>query len=169
MATDEPKYIISEDPIIFRPTAKKITPINPKDKYSSISSNNWFDEPPCRTPVIKPFPKKLKKKNKKLETNLEIEFLKKTKEAKSNDAGFDMVSLEEIENDFKAIKSRSEARKVENELMKLMRNSTKATTIDDEEYRTLEKLERPRNPYYYNLEHYEGITNDNSQSKNKKC
>lgn len=43
-----------------------------------------------------------------------------------------MISFEEMENDFNALKARSEEVKVENELLHILRNSTKDTSLDDD-------------------------------------
>ena len=62
-----------------------------------------------------------------------------------------MISFEEIENDFKKLKARSEIVEVENELLKLLENSTKDTSFDEDE-RKNKVIERPKNIFYKNYE-----------------
>ena len=64
---------------------------------------------------------------------------------------FDLISFEEIENDFKELKVQSERIQVENELLKLLENSTKDTSFDEEEKKS-KKIARPKNIYYKNFE-----------------
>ncbi len=72
----------------------------------------------------------------------------KKKKAKLN---FDEISLKEIESDFKVLKARSEIIEVENELLSLLRNSTKENSIEDDLKDNI-KIKRPKNPFLKNLE-----------------
>ena len=64
---------------------------------------------------------------------------------------FDDISLKEIEKDFSLLKAKSEVKKVEKELLYLLRNSTKDDSFDDECKETV-KIKRPKKPFLENLE-----------------
>ena len=51
----------------------------------------------------------------------------------SKSQNFESISIEEIENDFKKLKARSEIFDVENELLKLLENSTNDTSFNEDE------------------------------------
>ena len=72
----------------------------------------------------------------------------KNKKPKLN---FDEISLKEIERDFKVLKARSEIIEVENELLSLLRNSTKENSLE-EDLKDNIKIKRPKNPFLKNLE-----------------
>ena len=76
-----------------------------------------------------------------------------TNEQKMNNAklNFDEISFKEIESDFKLLKARSEIIEVENELLSLLRNSTKENSIE-EDLKDNIKIKRPKNPFLKNLE-----------------
>jgi len=124
----------SECPKIYKPKPKKLCishNVHSKKSYRkhfllSPSSNSNFNL-----------------KNKKNEINI-----KKKKESKLD---FDNISLEEIENDFNKLKARSEIIEVENELLSLLRNSTKENSLE-EDCRDTIKIKRPKNPFLENLE-----------------
>ena len=64
---------------------------------------------------------------------------------------FEEISFKEIENDFSLLKAKSEVIKAENELIYLLRNSTKDNSFDDDCKETV-KIKRPKNPFLENLE-----------------
>ena len=78
--------------------------------------------------------------------------IKKNCKGKKN-SKFDInkISLEEIETDFNLLKARSEVIEVENELLSLLRNSTKENSMEDDTKDTI-KIKRPKNPFLQNLE-----------------
>ncbi len=65
----------------------------------------------------------------------------------------DDISLEEMESDFNVLRARSEIIEVENELLSLLRNSTKDNSLEDD-YRDKDtiKIKRPKRPFLENLE-----------------
>ena len=73
------------------------------------------------------------------------------KEKKKPKLDFDEISLEEIESDFTMLKARSEVIEVENELLSLLRNSTKENSLEEDLKDTI-KVKRPKNPFLQNLE-----------------
>ena len=123
-----------EGPILYRPKPKKlyITHILNKDKtYKkhfplSPTSNSNFNL------------NNMKKK-------------KNYKEKKNSKFDINKISLEEIETDFNLLKARSEVIEVENELLSLLRNSTKDNSMDEDTKDTI-KIKRPKNPFLQNLE-----------------
>ena len=133
----EPIIILqnSECPKIYRPKPKKL-----------CNSHNIFH------------PKKTKKKKFALSpatnTNLNLNKYKNKNENKTKKReklDFDKISLEEIERDFNKLKARSEIIEVENELLSLLRNSTKENSLEDE-YKEIIKIKRPKNPFLENIE-----------------
>lgn len=132
----------SECPIIYRPKPKKLcisqNIFNSKNNYKkhfplSPTSNSNFNLKNMKS-------KHHKKKN---ESNV--------KEKKKPKLDFDEISLEEIESDFTMLKSRSEVIEVENELLSLLRNSTKENSLEEDLKDTI-KVKRPKNPFLQNLE-----------------
>jgi hypothetical protein len=128
----------SEGPILYRPKPKKLYIIHTinKDKNSfkkhfplSPTSNSNFNF-----------------KNMKNENHV-----KKRKEKKNSKFDINKISLEEIETDFNLLKARSEVIEVENELLSLLRNSTKDNSMDEDTKDTI-KIKRPKNPFLQNLE-----------------
>ena len=124
----------SEGPILYRPKPKKlyIAHILNKDKtYKkhfplSPTSNSNFNL------------NNMKKK-------------KNYKEKKNSKFDINKISLEEIETDFNLLKARSEIIEVENELLSLLRNSTKENSMEEDTKNTI-KIKRPKNPFLQNLE-----------------
>ena len=112
----------SDSPILYRPKAKKL-----------CKSYNIFIN---------------KKSHKKHFHFSPISNEQKNKKTKLD---FDDISFTEIESDFKMLKARSEIMKVENELLSLLRNSTKENSIDDDLKDNI-KIKRPKNPFLKNLE-----------------
>ena len=74
------------------------------------------------------------------------------KDEAENKFDFDLISFEEIENDFNNFKARSEILKAENELISLMRrNSTKDSLNEDNN----KSIERAKNPFFNNCDEIE--------------
>ena len=120
--TNEPKLVICEANIVYKPKPKKVykskLKLFPITNFAKSYQNHF---------------RKNKKKKENLNLNLGI--------AKSQN--FDLISFEEIENDFKELRAQSERIQVENELLKLLENSTKDTSFDEEEKN--KNIKRPKN------------------------
>ena len=87
-------------------------------------------------------------------TNLNLNKLKKKNENKTKKReklDLDKISLEEIERDFNELKARSEIFEVENELLSLLRNSTKENSLEDDN-KDIIRIKRPKNPFLENIE-----------------
>ena len=119
---NEPKFIVSDINIIYKPKPKRLCKTNLK--LIQHSHGNKIKK------------QKYKKKGENFDLNL-----KKQGSAKSQN--IDLISFEEIENDFKMLKAKSEIFEVENELLKLLENSTKDSSFDEE--RKNKMIERPKN------------------------
>ncbi len=135
--SDEPKLIINDINIIYKPKPKKVYKSNfelsPKSNFTSHQESKKHGK---------------KHKNRKKHENLNLN-LKKNGITKSQN--FELISFEEIENDFKELKARSEMDQVENELLKLLENSTNDTSFDEEEKKK-KAIKRPKNLLYNNFE-----------------
>ncbi len=133
VVSDEPK-IISNDVIVYKPKPKKVYKSN-NIKISPLVHNK----------------KKHHHKHTKKNDNFDLD-LKNTRNTKS--LNFELISFEEIENDFKELKTRSEKRITgENEILMLLQKTTKNASFDDEE-RKKTKIERPKNILYKNINDY---------------
>ena len=121
--SNEPKFIVSDINIIYKPKPKRLYKTNLK-----LAPHSHVNK-------IK------KQKHKKSSENFDLN-LKKQGSAKSQN--IDLISFEEIENDFKMLKAKSEIFEVENELLKLLENSTKDSSFNEEESKN-KKIERPKN------------------------
>ena len=132
---DDCKQVINEVKIIYRPKPKRIYQNN--DKLFPIS------DIPGHSHKNK---KGNKQKFQKRRDNWNL-YLKKDGIAKSQN--FDLISFEEIEHDFKVLKAKSEIFEVENELLKLLDNSTNDTSFDEEEKdKKGIRIKRPSNIFY---------------------
>ena len=135
--SEEPKLIVSDINIIYKPkprrACKSITQPSPVFHFKDLNLKN----------VKKPR-NKMKQKTENCNLNL-------NKNGISKSQNFEAISIEEIENDFKKLKARSEIFDVENELVKLLENSTNNTSFNEEE-RKEKVIERPKNIFYKNLE-----------------
>ena len=112
----------SDSPILYRPKPKKLC-----KSYNIFKSEKSHKKHFHLSPISN------EQKNKK--TKLD----------------FDDISLKEIESDFKMLKARSEIIEVENELLSLLRNSTKENSLE-EDLKDNIKIKRPKNPFLKNLE-----------------
>ena len=115
----------SDSPILYRPKPKKLC-----KSYNIVKSKKSHKKHFHFSPTSN------EQKNKKTKLN------------------FDDISLKEIESDFKMLKARSEIMKVENELLSLLRNSTKENSMEEDTKDTKDtiKIKRPKNPFLKNLE-----------------
>ena len=132
---DEPKLIVSEINIIYKPKPKRLFKAN--KKLSTLIHLT------AKTHENKSHKQKIKKRRENWNLNL-------TKNGIAKSQNFDLISLEEIENDFKELKAKSEIFEVENELLKLLQNSTKDTSFEEERKNKI--IERPKNIFYKNFE-----------------
>ena len=112
----------SDSPILYRPKPKKLC-----KSYNIVKSKKSHKKHFHFSPTSN------ESKNKKTKLN------------------FDDISLKEIESDFKMLKARSEIIEVENELLSLLRNSTKENSLE-EDLKDNIKIKRPKNPFLKNLE-----------------
>ena len=72
-----------------------------------------------------------------------------TKKTRSEKFDVNRISLEEMEKDFKRLKTKREITTVERELKQIMEDSTKDTSIDDKNNnRKKVKVKRPKNEKY---------------------
>ena len=136
VVSNEPKLIISETNIIYKPKPKKVF-----DEKKNNSQFNYFTSKTHGNRM----------NNQKHKKRREIWNLNLKRKGNTKSQNFDLISFEEIENDFKKLKARSEIVEVENELLKLLENSTKDTSFDEDE-RKSKVIERPKNIFYKNYE-----------------
>jgi hypothetical protein len=134
--SNEPKLVICEANIIYKPKPKKVYKSNLNLSPISHLVTNIKEK------------KKQKHKNK---NKLDYMNLNLKKNGITKSQNFDLISFEEIENDFKNLKAQSERVKVENELLKLLENSTKDSSSNEDE-RKNKKIKRPKNILYKNCE-----------------
>ena len=130
VVSNEPKLVVCETNIIYKPKPKKVYKSNLK--LSPISTNLNGNK------------KQKRKIKKKSELNL-------IKNGMTNSQNFDLISFEEIENDFKELKAQSERIKDEKELLKLLENSTNDSSSNEDEKKN-KKIKRPKNILYKNCE-----------------
>ena len=136
MTSNESKLIICDGPKILRPKPKKLIS---SIKISTKIKNKFCQNPPCKTPISRiSF------------QNYHIKNYWKNK-SMSNNSDLNSISFEEMENDFKTIRKRSEMNKIEKELIGLLKKSSN-TTIADENYENNEDIERSENQFYKNFE-----------------
>ncbi len=124
---------------------------------SSIPSSEKEPESSNSPKLYRPKPKKLcisynivKNKNSH-KKHFHLSPSSKEQKNKKTKLDFDDISFKEIESDFKMLKARSEIIEVENELLSLLRNSTKENSLEDDLKDNI-KIKRPKNPFLKNLE-----------------
>ena len=137
MASIKPVLIICDEPIIHKPKPKRINKIQSNMSYFNNGhfSNRQFNQ------------NKISRrynhgKNNKNNNN------RKTEKISFN---LDLISLEEIENDFNEIKSKKEEIEVQKELLNLLRNANNHYKNENCP-NNFRKFKRPKNPYYKNFE-----------------
>ena len=135
MASKEPLLIICAEPKIHKPKPKRIIKKSNIYQYNKKSNHyNRYSNP--RTAKMNNHDQKKMKnyeKNEKLSFNL------------------DLISLEEIENDFKEFKSKSEEIEVQKELINLMRRASDESYRNDN-YKNFQRIKRPQKPFCTNIE-----------------
>ena len=135
VVSDEPKIIIDDINIIYRPKPKRVYKSNLKLSQHSHFTTTVHDK---------------KKRTQHLKKIRENWNMNQKKNAIAKSQNIDLISYEEIENDFKLLKAKSEIIEVQNELLKLLENSTNDTSFDEE---TKNKaIKRPKNTFYKNFE-----------------
>ena len=137
VVSNESELIMNDINIIYKPKPKKVYKSNFELSPKSITISNQDSKAHGK-----------KHKNRKKHENLNLN-LKKNGMTKSQN--FDLISFEEIENDFKLLKAKSEMVQVQNELLKLLENSTNDTSFDEEEKKK-KVIKRPKNLLYNNCE-----------------
>lgn len=137
VVSDTPKIIVNDINIIYKPKPKKVYKSNLK--LSPISN----------IPERVHGKRRHHHKNKKTDEYWDLN-LNKNRITKSQN--FESISFEEIENDFKNLKARTERIQFENELLKILENSTKDTSFEEEKKN--KKIERPKNILYKNMSEY---------------
>ena len=129
VVSNEPKLIICETDIIYKPKPKKLYKSNlklaPLNNLARRSNEN----------------QKHARKNKKKRENWNLNLKKDITKSQN----FELISFEEIENDFKELKTLSERVQVENELLILLENSTKDTSFEEE--KKSKRIARPQKIY----------------------
>ena len=136
MASIKPVLIICDETVIHKPKPKRINKI--QNNVSHINNGYFNNRLLNQNKMIRRH--NHEKKNK---------FNNKTSEKIS--FNLDLISLEEIENDFNEIKSKNEELEVQKELLNLLRNAN--NNFKKKNYcNNSRKFKRPKNPDYKNYE-----------------
>ncbi len=131
MASIKPLVIICDEPIIHKPKPKRNHKIQNNKPYRKGHSNSRT----IKTENLR--------SNNQQDSNI-FRFKKmQSQEIKFN---LDLISVEEIKNDFECFESKSEEIKVQKELLNLLKNE------DDNYEKNVRKCKRPENPQYDNFE-----------------
>ena len=139
MASVEPLLIICAEPKIYKPKPRRINKkINflQYNKKTNIYNRNINH----RASRINNYEQNKNKNKNNLSGN-------KNEKLSFN---LDLISLEEIENDFKEFKSKSEEIEVQRELINLMKRTNDESCINDN-YINFQKIKRPQNPFSKNI------------------
>ena len=136
MASTEPLLIICAEPKIHKPKPKRINKKSNIFQYNKKSNN--YNRHLNHRPQRNNYEQK-KNKNYLHEDKNEMCF------------NLDLISLEEIENDFKLIKSKSEEIEVQRELINLMKRASDES-YRNESYKNFQRIKRPQNPFCKNIE-----------------
>ena len=139
MASIKPVLIICDEPIIHKPKPKRINKIQSNMSYiqKDYFSKRLFNQ--NKMSRKNKHEKKNKNNNNNNESSEKISF------------NLDLISLEEIENDFNEIKSKNEEIEVQKELLNLLRNANNHYKNENcPNY--FGKFKRPKNPDYKNFE-----------------
>ena len=133
MASIKPLLIVSDQPIIHKPKPKRIFKIqnNMSNHYNELRNNREIKQ------KISKYKHENENKNKKI----------KKKKSKRLSFNLDLISLEEIENDFNDFKSKNEEIEVQRELLNLLikNNNNQRYCINKGKYK------RPENPFFKNF------------------
>ena len=137
----------SDSPKIYRPKPKKLCITYKSQKSSQNIKKNGGKKLFPLSPVSSTNYNIKRSVNEQLKTNNVM----KSNVNKKHKFDFEEISLKEIENDFSLLKAKSEVIKAENELIYLLRSSTKENSFDDE-CKEVVKIKRPKNPFLESLE-----------------
>ena len=136
---------ISSNPKIFKPKPKKLC-----SSYipPSCMKKNIIAKKKSSTEILKH----------KFNFDFKDDFLRDKKNKKkinnSNRGSkleIESISYKEMEEDFSKLKEKEEIRRAENELLFLLRRSTKDNSQEDKENESI-KVKRPKNPFVENFE-----------------
>ena len=137
MASIKPVSIICDEPIIHKPKPKRINKLHSNMSYFTNGhfSNRQFNQ------------NKISRRHNHGKNN------KNNNNTKPEKISFnlDLISLEEIENDFNEIKSKNEEIEVQKELLNLLRNANNHYKNENCP-NNFRKFKRPKNPDYKNFE-----------------
>ena len=138
MASIKPVLIICDEPVIHKPKPKRINKI--QNNMPHINSGHFNH-------------RQLNQNQNKMNRRHNHEKKKKNNNKPSEKISFnlDLISLEEIENDFNEIKSKKEEIEVQKELLTLLRNANDRCKNENCP-NNFRKFKRPKNPYYKNFE-----------------
>ena len=136
MTSFEPVLIICDEPIIHKPKPKRINKI--QYNMSFINNNHFNNRLFNQSKISRKHNHEKKNKN-------------NNKKSKKKFPNLDLISLEEIENDFNEIKSKNEEFEVQEELLNLLRNANNNYKKEDS-HNNICQLKRPKNFDYYNFE-----------------
>ena len=138
MASIKPVLIICDEPIIHKPKPKRINKIQSNMSYfnNGLFSNRQFNQ------------NKISRRHNHGKNNKNNYNNKKSEKISFN---LDLISLEEIENDFNEIKSKNEEIEVQKELLNLLRNANNHYKNENCP-NNFRKFKRPKNPDYKNFE-----------------
>ena len=136
VVSNEPKLLVSDINIIYKPKPRKVFISN-----FELSSKSNFT---TNHPENKMHNRKHKHRKKHENWNLK-------KNGITKGQNFDLISLDEIEKDFKELKARREILQVQKELLKLLENSSNYTRFGEEEKKK-QVIKRPKNLLYKNFE-----------------
>ena len=136
MTSIEPILIICDEPIIHKPKPKRI--------YKTKNNISYIDSEHFSNRLFNPCKMTRKHNNEKRNKN-------NNKASDKISFNLDLISLEEIENDFNVIKSKDEEFEVQKELLNLLRN-TNNNYKKENCHNNFGKFKRPKNPDYKNFE-----------------
>ena len=138
MASIKPVLIICEEPIIYKPKPKRINKIQSNMSYIQKDhfGKRLFNQ------------NKISRRHNHGKNNKNNYNNKKSEKISFN---LDLISLEEIENDFNEIKSKNEEIEVQKELLNLLRNANNHYKNENCP-NNFRKFKRPKNPDYKNFE-----------------
>ncbi len=136
MAAKEPLIIVCSNSKIYRPKPKRIN-----KKYNIYQHNKK-----CAYNNRQPKQRNLRmENNNEYKKNIIKNYLYEEKK-KNLSFNLDLISLEEIDNDFKEFKSKSEEIEVQNELINLMKKTNNESLKEQ-----FQNIKRPEKPFCKNI------------------
>ena len=137
MASKEPLLIICKETKIHKPKPKRI---NKKVNNFQYNRKNIYNNRHSK-------PRNSRMNNHEYKKGNNIKNYLYEEKRKKLSFNLDMISLEEIENDFKEFKSKSEDIEVQKELLNLIRRAEHESFRND-----CERIKWPQNPFCRNIE-----------------